>query len=77
MENAIDSALVKENGNGVYVVERNGRKEIVVVYDRGFLTDWLCCWTVAGAPFFVGNVSHSKTTKKAIYSLIRKHISDR
>ena len=64
---AIDVRLRKKNGNGVYLTEGN---QIIIVYGNGYRTDYI---TVYSNKTWAGNEYHSKTTCKAVDSLIKKH----
>ena len=72
----IDSRLEKENGNGVFVIldAHTDRKQIKVVYDKGFMSDYITVYkSEAIKGKWAGDVSHSQTVKKAINSLIKYH----
>jgi len=69
--NVIDGRNIKKNGNGVYLYKNYANYySIVVVYNNAYMTDYIIVYKSGK---FAGDQYHTRTTMKAIISLIAKY----
>lgn len=75
LSNLVKGFNVKPSGSGVYVVMRNGRLSVTVVYANGFKCDYPIKYDT-GVIAYDRPEAHSATTKKFVekaYKFIEAH----